>query len=232
MQVKDLKNYGKSMSEMLRSVPKELESELEKIGRRRVTKELGLLRLLQYLFLVRKERARMSKVDLSAIREKGMRDEEFIRSQIEWAAMFSALTKLLGPERAVELLNQVMEATAPRAFAEMLPTTADMKQLDEDPFRAFKDYERAGPEAGKRAGCHEMEIVEDTDDALQLNITYCAWNEIAKQLGVQEACLPSCYSDDVILPGYLEPLGILFKRTNTLARGGTHCDFRFERIKS
>ncbi len=44
MQVEDLKNYGKSMSEMLRDV----------------------------------------------------RDEEFISSQIEWAATFSALSKLLG----------------------------------------------------------------------------------------------------------------------------------------
>jgi hypothetical protein len=231
MQVKDLKNYGKSMTEMLRTVPPDLEKKLNRIGKRKVTKELGLLKSLRFVLLVRKERSRMAKQDLSAVREKGLTDEEFIHSQIEWAAMFSALSKLLGSERAVDLLNEVMEATAPPAFAEMLPTAADMQGIEGDPFTAFKEYQRAGPEAAKRAGCHEMEIVEDTDDALQLNITYCAWNEIAKQLGVQQACRPSCYSDDVILPGYLEPLGIVFKRTNTLARGGTHCDFRFERIK-
>ncbi len=70
MQVEDLKNYGKSMSEMLRDV----------------------------------------------------RDEEFISSQIEWAATFSALSKLLGSGRAIEILNEVMEATAPQAFAHMMPS--------------------------------------------------------------------------------------------------------------
>ena len=231
MQVKDLKNYGRSMSEMLMDVPDDLQKQLQRIGRRKVSKELGLLNLIRYVFLHRKEKARMSKLDLSAVREKGMRDEGFISSQIEWAAMFSALSKLRGSEKAIQILSEVMEATTPLAFAHMMPSIEDTKSFD-DPFKAFKEYNLAGPEAARRSGCHDIEIVEDTDDALQLDITYCAWHEIARQLGVEEACLPNCYSDDVLFPGYLEPLGIVFKRTNTLARGGSRCDFRFERAKA
>jgi hypothetical protein len=230
MEVRDLKNYGKSMSEMLMDVPDDVEKKLQSIGKRKVTKELGLLNLIRFLFLRRKEKARMSKVDLSAVREKGMRDEAFIGSQIEWAAMFSALSKLLGSERAIEILNGVMEATSPQAFVYMMPTVEDLKRFD-DPFKAFREYERAGPEAARRTGCHDIEIVEDTDDAFQTDITYCVWHEIARTLGVEEACQPNCYSDDVFLPGYLEQLGIVFKRTSTLARGGARCDFRFERVK-
>ncbi len=112
----------------------------------------------------------------------------------------------------------------------MMPSADETRRFD-DPFKAFKEYSLAGPEAARRAGCHDIEIVEDTADALQLDITYCVWHEIARQLGVEEACLPNCYSDDVVLPGSLEPLGIVFKRTNTLARGGARCDFRYERAK-
>ena len=36
MQVKDLKNYGRSMSEMLMGVPDDLQKQLQRIGRRKV----------------------------------------------------------------------------------------------------------------------------------------------------------------------------------------------------
>ena len=35
--------------------------------------------------------------------------------------------------------------------------------------------------------------------------------------------------DQVFFPGYLEPFGLRFVRTQTLGRKGDHCDFRFER---
>ena len=82
----------------------------------------------------------------------------------------------------------------------------------------------------KIAGCHVYELVNNTDDTFQMNCIYCAWYEIPKLLGVKEACLPSCYADDVYLPNALGEIDIKFKRTNTLARGGNCCDFKFERI--
>jgi hypothetical protein len=54
---------------------------------------------------------------------------------------------------------------------------------------------------------------------------YCAWYEIASALGVKEACLASCYSDDIGMPA----MGIRFQRTQTIAAGADCCDFRFLR---
>ena len=82
----------------------------------------------------------------------------------------------------------------------------------------------------QRTGCHHFQVIEDTYDALQFNITYCAWWEIAKLLGVEKACTAHCHADDVFLPNFLSSFGVVFKRTTTLARGGDFCDFRYERM--
>ncbi len=74
-------------------------------------------------------------------------------------------------------------------------------------------------------------ILEDSDKAIAVNVTYCAFCEIPRLCGIVEACDPGCYSDEVFFPGYLEPLGMRFVRTKTLARGGDCCDFRWERIQ-
>jgi hypothetical protein len=71
----------------------------------------------------------------------------------------------------------------------------------------------------------------ETGKAIGINVTYCAFCEIPRLCGIVEACEPGCYSDEVVFPGHLEPLGIRFLRTKTLARGGDCCDFRWERIQ-
>jgi len=105
------------------------------------------------------------------------------------------------------------------------------KVINEDPFKACRDYYMAFWLAEKNAGLHDYEIGEDSDEAFAFNVKYCAFCEIPRLCGIVEACEPSCYSDEVFYPGYLEPLGMRFVRTKTLARGGDCCDFRFEKIK-
>lgn len=75
--------------------------------------------------------------------------------------------------------------------------------------------QQAMAEADRAAGCHVYEVVENTDNTFQLNCICCAWYEIFRLLGVKEACLPSCYADDVYLPDALKMIGIKFIRTST-----------------
>jgi hypothetical protein len=230
MEVQDMKNYGKAVSASQSRLPEDAEREITKKQRQIISKHLGLLDLIRFKLLCLKERKRMSKQELSRGREKGLTDERFIRSQITWAATFSALSKILGSDRAVEVLDEVVEMKAPIVTVHSSPPLEEF-QAFEDPFRAFKEYYTATVEANNRAGCHQMEVVHETNDAIQIDVTYCAWHEIARELGVEKACLPHCYWDDVIFPEAVKPLGLRYKRTNTIAKGGTRCDFLFERIK-
>jgi hypothetical protein len=144
-------------------------------------------------------------------------------------AVFSATVKMVGMEKALSIHREIMDQVAVPMNEALLPSGADLAGLD-DPFGAFRKYLLAFFEAEDDAGLHEYRVVEDNDGALAVDVTYCAFCEIPKRLGVIEACDSGCYSDEVFFPGYLEPFGLRFVRTQTLGRKGEHCDFRFERF--
>jgi hypothetical protein len=93
----------------------------------------------------------------------------------------------------------------------------------------MSEYMRAMPDASEAGGSHRMEIVEDSGDAFQFDVSWCVWLELARAAGVPEACIPNCHADQLVFPEYFDALGIRYERTQTLACGGTCCDFRFER---
>lgn len=228
MKIQDLKNYGKALSDSESSISPELMKKATRISKGIVTKHLGFWQLFRFLFLFLKEKRRMARVDLSEIREKGMINEKFIGTQIEMVALFSALAQIKGKGEAIKIMREVMDGTAPEMLGACFPSPEDLKTFP-DPFGAFQEYSLALPEAAQKAGCNTIEIAENSKDALQLDMTSCAWCEIATKLGYQEACQPNCYADEVFFPEYLKPLGIRYKRTGTLAEGDSRCQFRFER---
>ena len=121
-----------------------------------------------------------------------------------------------------------MEVTAREALLLCLPEPKDMKAFDY-PLQAWRAYAAPIPEASTKAGCQELRVFDDGPDAVQMDVHWCVWLELARALGVPEACIPNCYSDDLVFPEYFEALGLRYSRTQTLARGGTCCNFRFER---
>ena len=98
---------------------------------------------------------------------------------------------------------------------------------EQNDLAALKEYLISIASGDNEEGCHIVEIVEDTDSTFQMNIEYCAWYEIYQKLGIKEACLLSCNSDDILLPQYLKPLNVEFKRKGTISKGDEYCDFRF-----
>jgi len=226
--VSELKNYGKSWIAAMNSVPQKTQTGIRKISLGVVRERLGFLETVRFGFLYLKEKKRMSGIDLTEAKRMGLAEERFIKAQVEFAAFYSALSRIVGREKALEILYAVIEATASLFFAALFPGESDFLQL-EDPWGAYKDYMAATMKADEVDGCHVAEFVEDSEQAFQMDVIFCAWYEIAKALGVPEACKANCYGDDVVMPDALKPFGIRFLRTTTLAQGGDRCDFRFER---
>jgi hypothetical protein len=225
--IKDLKGYGKPLNVPER-LPKAVDKKIKREGMRTIRRRLGLAKMLRLIFLIRKERKRMSAQDLSFVRQKGLTSKKLIQEQVMMAAVFSAMSKMLGAEKAMEINCEIMESAGPAILENMMPKPEEFEAWD-DPFDAFREYYMALLVADREAGLHDFEVVEDSADAFQLNIIYCAYCEIPKRLGIIEACQPICYSDDVFFPEFGKKLGISFVRKETLARGNDVCDFRFER---
>jgi len=230
MKVEELKNYGKAYSETMAENSRALKKLFNKEGFRAVRQHLGLLGSLRLLLLTRRERKRLAGVDLTPIKQKGLTSDFLIRMAIENTALFSAMTEITGKEKAVAIHREAMDKIA-GPMNDIIEPSVDQFQQMEDPFKAYRDYLMAFFVAEKNAGLHDYEVIEDSDKAIAINVTYCAFCEIPRLCGIVEACDPGCYSDEVFFPGYLEPLGMRFVRTKTLAREGDCCDFRWEKIQ-
>ena len=228
MDITALKNYGRPMDEVMLSMPTEMVKGMEKRAQKIVKNRLGLMKSVKLLLLFKKEKRRMHNVDISAVREKGLKNEAFIDYIIDQTAIFSAMSKIVGIEEALDIHYEVTEELAFEMMSFMMPEVKEFQAFD-DPLAAAKDYILATMKANREVGIHETELIEDSKDAFQVNVTYCAFCEIPKLLGIMEAARPSCYGDDVFFPPMCEKLGLRFLRDRTLARGDDCCDFRFER---
>lgn len=231
MEVKDLKNYGKSLNTCWKEIPDKIKKEAKKISMKIMRNHLGLKKMASFGLKFSKERKRLLEIDLSKIREKGDVDEEFINMMIDGAAMYIALTEFVGKEKTLEINKEITEATAIIIMSKLGPSAEDLKTFD-NPLLAFKEWLLELYKMDKKEGIHDFEAVEENADVFQMNVTYCAYAEIPKLLGAPEAALASCYSDEIFFPSMLKPLGIQFLRKGTLARGDKYCDFRFENLKN
>ena len=230
MKVQEMKNYGRSYAETMLNLPQPVQNLIKKASSEVVRRHLGLFGSLRLLVLARRERKRFGGVDLTSVRERGLASEPFIKEMIRNTAMFSAMQETTSTEKARAVFYEIMENVSCPMNEAILPSAEELGE-EGNAFRAFRDYLVAFFEAEKEDGLHDYGVAEDSDRVIALNVTYCAFCEIPRLCGVVEACDPSCYSDEVFFPGHLEPLGIRFVRTKTLARGGDCCDFRFEKIQ-
>ena len=231
MMVDELRNFGVAFSDAEGSWTPELRAEMRKKGMAIVMGSLGGWQKLSFAWEFMMTKRRAARADLSRFRERGVRNETFLRQQMEYLSVFSALAAVLGSDAAVGVMKEVMDQTAKKALLLCLPEAEKMQRF-EDPFGAWRDYARASPAAAREAGTQDLRIAEDNRDAFQFDVTWCVWLELARTLGVPEACLPNCYSDDLVFPEYFAALGIRYTRTQTLAGGGACCDFRFVRAKN
>lgn len=72
----------------------------------------------------------------------------------------------------------------------------------------------------------QMEILESDKNTFRFKIHQCTYYNYCKNYNVAELCDIFCKSDDI--SGNAMKPHILFKRENTLARGGKYCDFYYK----
>lgn len=227
MRVEELKNYGKGFVDIM-SDP-ELMKRMRKVMSREFRRQLGLIGIMRLMWRMGKETKRMREHDWLRLTERGI-DRKFLDAVIQNMAVMKALADMVGMERASDIHRRVWDKTAYDLMASMFPSVEELKVCG-DAFKCFKEYMKNFNAVNERAGLHEIEIAEDTDDVFVCNYKYCAWHEIAREFGDPYLCYPSfCYGDEVFFPRMCAEAGWRFKRAGTLATGAPVCDFTFERL--
>ncbi len=229
MDIERLKNYGKNMHEASSSISPATKRKLDKTIARTVVKALGLRNTIKMLAGKKKARKELERADLSGVRAI-IKDESFIEDKIASAVLFQAMANVVGTDKAIEIHDMVLQNVMLDIVNDIFPTNDDFKRFD-DPIGAFKRYFTAQLDADRRLGIHDFEIVEDTPDAFQVNITRCGWFGVKDALGCPAAAIPDCDADDVYLGPRAAEFGFKFVRKGTIARGAKVCDFRFKKIE-
>ncbi len=227
MDIEQTKGYGIAVSDLEGGWNLSFKKKLRKISQRIILKNLSLLQRLKLLYYFNKERGKASKLDLSDIKARGMKNLDFLKQQLDYIAMFSALSRIVGKDNSLRIMFRVMEKTAPDAFSQFSPEHETIIKYGNS-LEFFRKYFEPLPNACSKAGCLEMVLTENTEKCFQYDITWCVWLELSKKMGIPEACIPNCYADDYAYPSYFQNYGIKYSRKGTLAKGSSSCDTRFE----
>jgi hypothetical protein len=80
-------------------------------------------------------------------------------------------------------------------------------------------------------GALNYEVVKQTPDAFEINVTECHYAKFYKEIGAPElGFLLTCSADFSMAEGY--GADVQLTRTQTIMQGASHCDFRYAVKKS
>jgi len=168
--------------------------------------------------------------DWRQLHDAGLTKENLDRILKEMC-LAKTMAEVLGLKKAAQLRRRLSDRVSYAVLrAVFAPPEAFVACGEVDFMGAFKKFYLAYLEAMHHAGLQSAQVVEDTPDIFQVNITYCAWAEIAKVIGNPLYCYYStCYGDEVFFPRLVETGGFKFERYGTLGQGEPNCDHRFVR---
>jgi hypothetical protein len=72
----------------------------------------------------------------------------------------------------------------------------------------------------------EIDILEESDEALSFNVTRCRYAELYESLGIREIGTTfSCTRDFALIEGFNPDIAL--RRSQTIMEGAPYCDFRY-----
>jgi hypothetical protein len=129
-----------------------------------------------------------------------------------------ALQAELGEERANALVRKSLGALY-RQHGEAYWQAQGSNEFDEKLATAFEKF-AAG-------GALDYEVVKQTTNAFELNVTGCRYAKFYQELGAPElGFLLTCSADFSFAEGFGS--NVKLTRTQTIMQGADHCDFRYK----
>jgi hypothetical protein len=234
--VEQLEHYGKDLLTIQGQARIPLGHKLRLLGAtstylRGILKTLGLGGTVRLVRGVKQEIAQAQTRDWTRLEAKGI-SRDHLQAIVNKIALAKVMAETMGLERASQLRRAFSAQISIPVFEEMFAPADVFLQCGKGDFLPpFKQYYGALMDAMAEKGLEQAEVVEDTEDVFQLNVTYCAWAEVAKEMGNPAYCYYStCYGDEVFFPHLVAQAGFAFERQGTLALGAPACDFRFTRL--
>ena len=125
----------------------------------------------------------------------------------------------LGEEKANSLVYPALRKYMKKWISEFASNESD------DPIQNF--FKTSDMLEEKFEGDVNYDVLKNDDEVLDLNVIRCRYAQFFRQLGEPElGAILVCEADDHIAD--LSAPAVIFSRTNTMMKGGTHCPFRYK----
>ncbi len=229
MKVEDLKNYGKNIMEMgISSMPAGKKLRVLKATGKFSLKLLwalgtggtiGLLKTFKGDFHAARE------LDWSDLLARGISRKD-LDNIIKKFVVNKAVAAKIGRDRLQALRFEFGDSASYEIMEEMFASAATFTACGRGDFLPpFKQYYKALMDRMTESGIEAYTIAKDDQDSFQLNVTYCAFYEVAKKLGDPYLCyITSCRGDEVYFGQLCKEAGFEYHREGTLATGKSVCD--------
>ena len=132
------------------------------------------------------------------------------------APIIAALGEKFGREEVIDVVRDTIIAVAQQQGGEL--ATA----MGGDSSDAFVDSLKFWTQDDAL----RLDILEQSDERLDFNVTRCRYAEMYRSLGIPElGTVFSCNRDYALIDGFNPDANLV--RTQTLMEGASHCDFRY-----
>ena len=154
-------------------------------------------------------------VDVSVIQQAKIQAQVLV-------PLVKALQAELGEERANALVRRAL-GDIYRRYGEEFWRTKNEKNLGKIMASAFGTY--------AREDALDFRVIEQSQDAFEVDVTGCRYAEFYKELGEPElGFLLICSADFTTAEGFGPDIKLT--RTQTIMQGASYCDFRYRRLKA
>jgi len=177
---------------------------------------------------LRNEREREA---INALQQLGVASEAHCKALLEMPFMLVAAAQVLGSEERAHqaFMTAVCGASAADAGLDVDEVKRALPQGASPAFalRVYSAIMRSINACDVRDGVRHVTDIEDTPTSAGFDVTFCAYAEAFRIVGIPTACAIVCAGDEMFIPPAIEPLGLHFERTGTIGNGQSRCDFRF-----
>lgn len=224
MKVEELKRYGEPFFDP----PKETAGNAMKMIFKALTKRMGILGTVKFIFQCIAERKRVLK-EYAADFKKVDEINEGMRHMVSiFVSVLRILSNRYGREESYEVMKGALQAIG-RYNMPLIYDAADLKKCDGDTFDNFKKLNRSAFEACDKSGVVRIADSVETENMQSFILDRCDGCTIGAMFGWPEIGRMGCDHDLAGFPEIEDSLDFVFRRHKTLARGDEVCDFTFYR---
>jgi len=232
--VEKLENYGKNVLEIgISTMPARKKLKVAAaagIMFLKLIRALGIRGTVSVFRNFKSDFGKAKSLDWSDVRARGI-TEKNLGSIIKKFVLNKAIADRIGRDRLEALRFEFSQKASYYVMEAMFAPAGTFMACGKGDFLPpFKKYFLAMMDRMTESGIEAYVVARDEKDVFQLNVTYCAYYEVAKKLGDPSLCyITSCHGDENFFGPFCSEAGFEFRREGTLATGKRVCDQCFRR---